>query len=108
LADTKEGRVLTRITSTNAFDDEDKDRDKLRKVYPLLPGVTQLKFTYYKKVQGELKSTNTWDSTKPEQLDQFPDYIDLAIEVRGEPRKFFEGTYRFKPEIPLSGISASF
>ncbi len=96
-------KVLVKVLNTNAFDTEDDDRDTRIKRYGLIPGVTKFDLRYYRR-DKEQWVTN-WDSDKPEFKNIFPDIIEVMIEVAHGEKLKFKGTYQFKPESPLNGLS---
>jgi len=93
--------VLVRTSSPNAFLSDDR-KDTLKHTYPLLKGITQLKYRYYRKDKDRWE--NSWDSTRSEYKNRFPDYIEVSVKVVGPSRLNFEGRYRFRPEVPLRGL----
>jgi hypothetical protein len=93
-----------KTASPNAFDDDDS-RDKMKQSYPLLRGVTRFRFRFYRKDKKQW--LNSWDSDSADLKNKYPDQIELSIEVKGPSRMFFEGTYHFRPEIPIDGINPS-
>lgn len=99
-----DSKVLVKTSSSNAFDEDDA-KDEFRKTYPLLPGVTKLRYQYYRKDKERWE--NSWDSDSQDFKNIYPDMIKVTIEVRGPSRMHFEGTYYFKPEIPLNGLHPS-
>lgn len=97
-------KVLVKLENPNAFSTED-DNDEYMKVYPLLHGVKSIKFTYYEKEKE--KWTDKWDNAGRDYRGRFPDAVKLEIEVVGARKLTFEGTYLFRPEVPLDGLRSS-
>ena len=76
--------------------------------YPILPGVTKLPYRYCRKTRDGLSTAeHTWDSDTEEPKNTYPDLIKLQLEVKGQQKMFFEGTYEFRPEVPLHGLNPS-
>lgn len=96
--------VLVKTASPNAFF-EDEDRDKMKKTYLLLPGVTKSKFEYYRRDRDQWGTR--WDSDSADFKNIYPDMVRVTLEVRGPSRLFFEGVYQFRPEIPLRALDPS-
>ncbi len=96
--------LLVKNESTRAFD-EDESKDLNPTVYPLLHGITKLKYRYYNKAKDQW--LNSWDSDKEEFKNIYPDRIEITVEVKGPSRLQFEGIYHFRPEIPLHGLDPS-
>ncbi|MDR3607242.1 MAG: type II secretion system protein GspJ [Oligoflexia bacterium] len=95
--------VLAKTENVDAFDNDDyKDRENAV-IYPLLHGVTKFKFDYYNKRKDKWETS--WDSEKSNNT--YPDIIRVEIEVHGRSRLTFQGTYYFRPEMPLSGLNPS-
>ena len=46
-----------------------------------------------------------WDTDKDEFKNLYPDIVEVSIEVAGPSRLQFEGTYKFRPEIPLMSVT---
>jgi prepilin-type N-terminal cleavage/methylation domain-containing protein len=101
-------KVLMRRTTPNAFEDDEKsatDPTKFR-IYPLLPGIKKLTFRYFRLDKNQWLPR--WDSDNQDTKYRFPDIIEAKVEVISGTRLAFEGLYRFRPEVPLRGISPSF
>lgn len=100
--------TLFKIESTNVFDD-DESRDKsFQRTFPILPGVTRLRFRYYRKDKDQW--LNGWDSDREDTKNIYPDMIEVTLTVTGPPgpaRLNFDGMYRFRPEVPLHGLDPS-
>jgi len=103
------GQVLVKTSNPNAFDEDDSpgnaDKAKLKRVYPLLPGVKSLKYRYYRKDKDQWGTS--WDSDSADTKNIYPDMIECTIEVVGPSRLMFTGVYKFRPEVPLRGIIPS-
>lgn len=95
------GKILVKTASPNAFE-EDEDKDKYKKIYPLMRGVQRLVFSYYYKEKDRWESS--WDSDKPDFKNIYPDAIKVTIEVKGPKNLGFEGAFQMKPEVPQRGI----
>jgi hypothetical protein len=98
-------RMLVKTENANAFDDDERLSDKNRQSYPLLRGITRFRYRYYRKTKDEW--VNSWDSDNADFRDQYPDIIEITLEVRGPSRLLFEGLYKMRPEIPLRGLDPS-
>ncbi|MBI2711857.1 MAG: hypothetical protein HYX41_03180 [Bdellovibrio sp.] len=96
--------VLVRTESPNAFDPD--ERDPFEKKYELLRGIKSLTFSYYKWDQDKFKIQKNWDNERDEFKNIYPDVIEMKLNMEGEERVFFEGTFKFKPEFPFYGIPA--
>lgn len=101
IADTS---VLVKTESPNVFED-DESRDKMTNAYPLLHGIKKCKIRYYRKDKDQWVSS--WDSDKEETKNIYPDKIEISLEVLGPSKLSFEGTYVFRPEVPLHGLNPS-
>jgi prepilin-type N-terminal cleavage/methylation domain-containing protein len=100
-------KLLVRLEDPNVFDDEEKlaSRYKSRRTYPLLRGVKKLVFAYYRRDKERWEAR--WDSDSQDTKNKYPDAVRVQLEVTGPARLSFEGTYQFKPEIPLDGLKAN-
>ena len=98
-------KVLFKIADTSAFEDQNK-RDTYQRTYPLLHGIKNLSFRYYRKDKKSWLSS--WDSDSNDDLrNKFPDIVEVKIEVAGPSRLHFDGLYYFRPEIPTYGLDPS-
>lgn len=95
-------KILIKGESPNAFDSDDKLDDKTFTYYPLLRGISKFQIRYFHKEKDQWRTD--WDSDKEELRNIYPDRIEINLEVKGPSRLFFEGSYHFKPEIPLYGL----
>lgn len=100
-------KVLIKTEDSNAFSDDDLKDVGLSHSYKLLQGVTELKFTYYKRDGNTWKTYTSWDNEKEEVAKTFPDIIEVSISVTGPSRLSFQGTYKLRPEAPLRGLNPS-
>lgn len=98
-------QVLTKTESPNVFNDDDRRDREVQRIYPLLRGISQLRYRYYRK-DKDAWSTN-WDSDKEETRNIYPDIIEVSLEVKGPKSMSFDGKYRFRPEVPLRGMDPS-
>ncbi len=95
-------KMLIKTSSTAVFNyDELKDNSKRK--YPLLHGIKKLQFRFYQKEKQQWYSS--WDSEKSDFKDKMPDAVEVKLEVLGPSNLNFEGTYRFKPEMPFNGLA---
>ncbi|HTL11613.1 MAG TPA: prepilin-type N-terminal cleavage/methylation domain-containing protein, partial [Bdellovibrionota bacterium] len=94
-------RTLVKRMNTNAFDVEDDEGEYVH-VYRLLPGIKSLAFRYYERSRD--RWFGKWDSETQDFKFKFPDVIELTMEVAGEGNQTFDGSYLFRPEIPIYGI----
>jgi hypothetical protein len=106
-------RVLVKEASPNAFAVEDDDKDEMKRTYPLMRGIKKLQFRYLKKAKDSSQTDqwlDRWDSVEIEDTRGiYPSQIEVILEVLGPTRLSFEGTFKFRTEIPLSGeINPSF
>lgn len=97
--------VLVKTESANAFDIDDQ-RDPMAKSYEILRGVKTLSFTFYQRDRDNWKTSKTWDTDKEEYKNNYPDVIELKLELVGTNHLYFEGTFKFKPEFPFNGFPA--
>ncbi|MGE0614562.1 MAG: type II secretion system protein GspJ [Bacteriovoracia bacterium] len=99
-------KMLVKTENQNAFDLEKKDEeDKLHKRYQLLHGIKSLKYRYYRK--DKTQWVTSWDTDHSDTKNIYPDVIEVEFEVRGGPRLNHTGRFRFRPEMPLNGLSPS-
>jgi prepilin-type N-terminal cleavage/methylation domain-containing protein len=104
-------QVLMRTVNPGAFDDNDERLVKsslsrsTQHVYPLLRGIKKLKYRYLHKTPDKEEWLNAWDSDTQDLKNLYPDMIEVSLEVDGPYRFHFEGTYHFRPEIPLHGLT---
>ncbi|MCC7442635.1 MAG: prepilin-type N-terminal cleavage/methylation domain-containing protein [Bdellovibrionales bacterium] len=96
--------ILVKRINTSAFDPELDDKEGYR-VYRLLPGIKNMSFRYFEKAKERWHSR--WDSETQDFRYRIPDLIELAIEVQGTETLSFQGSYLFRPEIPIYGIHPS-
>ena len=99
--------TLTKTESPNAFSIDD-GKDPMSHTYEILHGIKKLNYTYYQRDGNTWKKSRSWDSDKEETKNIYPDYIEVKIEVMGPKKQFFEGTFKFRPEIPLNGLSTTY
>jgi hypothetical protein len=99
-------KVLIRAANPNAFSVEDRKNEAGKRIYPLLRGITKLKFEYWHKEKKEW--LGAWDNDAQELKGQYPAQIRVTLEVKGAAQSFFEGSYVIRPEIPLNGLTATF
>ena len=106
--DAKSGTsVLIKTESSNVFL-ADNSPDTYKHSYDILSGIRKFSYTYYKRDGNTWKTSRSWDSEKENPKSNFPDFIELAMEVVGPQDQVFEGNFRFRPEIPLNGLVPSF
>ncbi len=98
--------VLVKTESPNAFAMDDT-RDTFVRSYEILHGIKKMSYSYLQRDGNTWKSSRTWDSDKEENKNQYPQVIEMKIEVVGPKKQFFEGNFKFRPEIPLDGINPS-
>lgn len=97
-------KVLLKTASTNVYENDEK-RDKMKKTYPLLHGVTKIKYRYFdRRTQDWARS---WDSDSQDYKNRYPEMLEIEIEVKGQPRLHFEGKYKFRPELPLRALDST-
>ena len=94
-------KALFKTENTDAFNLED-DNEKLTHNYPLLYGIKKLKFRYYRKEKDQWN--NSWDSETADLKNLYPDLIEVELEIIGHNRLQFNGTFKFRPEMPLYGL----
>jgi prepilin-type N-terminal cleavage/methylation domain-containing protein len=97
-------KVLVRSTRTNVFTDE-VSRDDKKSIYPLLRGISRIKWRYFDREKNQWNTR--WDSDNPDFRNRYPDLVEVTLEVKGPSRLVFEGTYLFRPELPLGGLDAT-
>jgi prepilin-type N-terminal cleavage/methylation domain-containing protein len=100
----RELSVLFKTESPNAFARDDL-RDQYVRSYDILHGVKKLSFSYLQRDGNTWKTFKSWDTDKEENKNRFPDVIEMSLEVIGPNRQFFEGKFKFRPEIPTNGIN---
>jgi prepilin-type N-terminal cleavage/methylation domain-containing protein len=105
-SDNPDTMVLTKTENPNAFSTDDI-KDPLSHTYEILHGVKKLAYTYYVRDGNTWKTSRSWDSDKEENKNQYPDVIEMNIEVISSKKQIFEGIYKFRPEIPLNGLDPS-
>jgi general secretion pathway protein J len=98
--------ILVKTENANAFEEDEGKQRKTNHVYPLLHGLKKFKLSYYRKDKDRWESS--WDSDKEDFKNLYPDEIKVTIEVHGPTRLFFEGSYIFRPEVPLRGLAVTF
>ncbi|MGK5090221.1 type II secretion system protein GspJ [Bdellovibrionota bacterium FG-2] len=103
---TQSTSVLTKIETTNAFDEDERRDKKLENTYPLLRGITSLTFQFYNKEKDTWE--RSWDSEKEDTHYLFPDSIEMKFEIVGPSKLSFTGVYYFKPEVPIAGFDATY
>ena len=96
--------VLLKTASPNVYETDEK-RDKMAKTYPLLHGITKLKYRYFDRRTDDW--VRAWDSDSHDFKNRYPEMIEIEIEVKGLPRLFFVGKYKFRPELPLRGMDTT-
>jgi general secretion pathway protein J len=101
-----EGSVLVKTESPNAFA-VDESKDQFLRSFEVLHGVKTLSYTYYLRDGNTWKTFKNWDSDKEETKNQLPSFIELKLDVVGPKNLLFEGRYKFRPEIPIDGLSPS-
>ncbi|MCM2278701.1 MAG: prepilin-type N-terminal cleavage/methylation domain-containing protein [Oligoflexia bacterium] len=99
--------ILTKIENADAFNIDDTREKENSRTYPLLSGITKLRFRYYRKDQDQWKEYGSWDSDSEDFKNAFPDLIEVSLSVSGPSRLSFEGKFKFRPEVPLRGITPS-
>jgi hypothetical protein len=102
-----ENKTLLKTADTNAFDPDDNRESPTARKYPLLQGISKIKYRYYRKDKDQWNTS--WDSEKDDLVGKFPDVIEITVEVDGDvvQRLHFNGIYKFRPEIPLNGLNPS-
>lgn len=99
------GSVLVKTEDTNAFDLDDTI-NTFKHTFALIHGIQKIKYRYYR--ASDKTWFNEWDSSKIEERKSvYPDMIEIKIELKGPSRLSFEGTFQFRPEIPLRGLNPS-
>ena len=53
------------------------------------------------------KWDNSWDNDKEDYKEKYPDIIEITVEVNGPDKLSHTGIYKFRPEVPISGINPS-
>jgi prepilin-type N-terminal cleavage/methylation domain-containing protein len=103
--DNRGNYVLVKTESPNAFDMEDS-RDPLARSYEILRGIKTLSFSFLQRDRDTWKTSRSWDSDKEEYKNNYPDVIEVKLELVGPDHLYFEGKFKFKPEFPFNGIPA--
>ncbi len=99
-------QALVKTESPNiTFIDDDKDEGF--KTYKLLYGIKTLAFRYCRVKDGKCVWFDNWDSDLTDTKNQYPDMVEVKIEILGPQKLRYEGTYEFRPEMPLRGLSPS-
>ncbi len=100
-------KVLTKHESPNAFNPNDGigSDDSFAHTYPLLHGIQNLTFRYYRHDTDQWSTA--WDSDSPDTKNLYPDIIEIKIHVVGPSKLTFDGLYKFRTEIPLHGLNPS-
>jgi prepilin-type N-terminal cleavage/methylation domain-containing protein len=101
-------RVLIKKVTPNAFEDEEGGlnvRQKLWRTYPLLSGIRDLTFRYYRKERNEWRTT--WDSDALDSKYRYPDVVEVELRVLGPSRLSFEGKFQMRPETFPRGVPPS-
>jgi general secretion pathway protein J len=99
----QETMVLSKTEATRAFTLEEEKEDA--NVLPLLHGIKKFTLHYYYKEKDQW--LNAWDNEKEDFRGLYPDIVKIEIEVVGPMKLNHEGTYFFRPEIPLRGLDPS-
>lgn len=107
------GTILVKTEDPNAFTVDEKlgfaiQGPKPRR-FELLRGIQKLSFSYYQKDGNTWKITKSWDSDKDETKNRYPEIVEMKMEVAnlevpGTNKPLFEGTFKFRPEIPVNGV----
>ena len=97
-------KQLVKIYDTSPFDDESK-KDTFQRTLPLLKGIKKLSYRFYRKDKNQWD--RSWDSDKEDTKNQYPDMIEVVIEVEGPTRLHYDGKYIFRPELPIRGLIPS-
>jgi prepilin-type N-terminal cleavage/methylation domain-containing protein len=99
-------QVLLKTENVDAFSDDDRpnsDKEKaMVRTYPLLYGIKKLRFRYYWKDKD--RWVYSWDSDSSDTKNLYPDIIEIQVEVTGPSRLNFQGTYHFRPALPMGGV----
>ncbi|MGK5084636.1 type II secretion system protein GspJ, partial [Bdellovibrionota bacterium FG-1] len=98
--------MLRKTECTNVFDDDDRRERPYTHKFLLLHGIKKIKYRYWRRDWNQW--TASWDNEKEEFKEKYPDLIEVTIEVAGPERLSFQGTYKFRPEVPLRGLDPSF
>jgi len=98
--------ILIKTESPNAFA-LDEHKYTLQRSYDILHGIKKLTYSYHMRDGNTWKTFRSWDSDKEETKNQFPDMIELKLEVTGPKNLNFEGIYKFRPEIPFNGLNST-
>jgi prepilin-type N-terminal cleavage/methylation domain-containing protein len=101
-------KILVKTESTDVFDMDETRSKTFAHSYPLLPGITKLKFSYCRLDGATITCRNQWDSAVDDPKDTYPDIIKVELEVKGAHQMYFQGTYSFRPEVPFAGLSSTF
>ena len=99
-------QVLIKTESPNAFSNE-QVKDTMVRSYELLHGIKKMSFTYLQRDGNTWKKLSSWDSDREDTKFLYPDLVQVTLEAVGPRNELFEGTFKFKPEIPLNGIFPS-
>lgn len=101
------GQALFRTENPNVFDDEER-RSLGNGVgkYILLHGIKALKFRYYNVAQTRWESR--WDSESEEFKNKYPEMIEVQLAVLGPVRLSYDGTFLYRPEMPLNGLPITY
>lgn len=96
--------VLVKTEWPSAFAGEE-DKDKTKRTYPLLHGIKKWKYGF--RAKGKDTALRSWDSDGVDTKNVFPEAVELQFEVQGPGYLSFEGTYKFRLEIPMGALDAT-
>lgn len=99
-------KVLVKKVEPNVFEIEEQDNSPSLKSYRLLHGIKKFKLSYCQTDKDRCE--DRWDTESRDTPGLYPDVIQLELEVVGEKNRQFGATYRFRREVPIDGIAASF
>jgi general secretion pathway protein J len=100
----KSAQMLVKTESTDAFSLDVDRKDPSLRVYALLHGIKKFKYRYYRKDKDAWGPS--WDSDSDEQKNIYPDIVELTVQVE-QSKLSFDGTFLFRPEMPLRAINPS-
>lgn len=100
----KSAQMLVKTESPDAFSLDTDRKDSNQRVFALLHGIKKFKYRFYRKDKDTWGPS--WDSDSDEQKNLYPDIVELTVQVE-QAKLSFDGTFLFRPEMPLRAINPS-
>ena len=75
--------ILYREVNTDAFNTETDDTEEFTRIYPLLRGIEEFKFSYYEMDKEDWHKN--WDTESNNFKGKYPDQIKVTIKLKSKP-----------------------